>query len=65
MSCELLVNFCFRFQATLGVGGFGRVELVTFKKKVDDVKSFALKIMKKKQIMETRQQTHILSEKVS
>ena len=56
-------------QATLGVGGFGRVELVTFKgaKKVsgEEGKSFALKVMKKKQIVETRQQTHILSEKVS
>jgi len=49
------------------VGGFGRVELVTFKgKRVsgEDGKSFALKVMKKKQIVETRQQTHILSEKV-
>jgi cGMP-dependent protein kinase len=39
---------------------------VTFKKKqipgFDGV-SFALKVMKKKQIVETRQQTHILSEK--
>ena len=50
-----------RFESTLGVGGFGRVELVT----LTDNKSvsFALKIMKKAQIVETRQQQHILNEK--
>ena len=47
--------------ATLGVGGFGRVELVTLVN--DTSKSFALKVMKKAQIVETRQQQHILSEK--
>lgn len=47
--------------ATLGVGGFGRVELVTLAN--DITKSFALKVMKKAQIVETRQQQHILSEK--
>ncbi|CAG2114390.1 unnamed protein product, partial [Medioppia subpectinata] len=47
--------------ATLGVGGFGRVELVTLSR--DQTKSFALKVMKKAQIVETRQQQHILSEK--
>lgn len=56
-------------QATLGVGGFGRVELVALKKDKEGMtagnKSFALKIMKKRQIVETRQQTHILSEKVN
>jgi len=48
--------------ATLGVGGFGRVELVMIG---DDSKkrSFALKQMKKSQIVETRQQQHIMSEK--
>lgn len=48
-------------EATLGVGGFGRVELVTM---IDNKSvSFALKIMKKAQIVETRQQQHILNEK--
>ncbi|OQV18731.1 cGMP-dependent protein kinase 1 [Hypsibius exemplaris] len=47
--------------ATLGVGGFGRVELVQFVK--DPNKSFALKTMKKHHIVETRQQEHIMSEK--
>ena len=44
-----------RIIATLGVGGFGRVELVQI---AGDAKkrSFALKQMKKCQIVETRQQ---------
>lgn len=50
------------------MGGFGRVELVALKKEKEGmtvgIKSYALKIMKKRQIVETRQQTHILSEKV-
>lgn len=43
------------------MGGFGRVELVT----LADNKSvsYALKVMKKAQIVETRQQQHILNEK--
>jgi len=51
-----------RIIATLGVGGFGRVELVMIH---GDAKkrSFALKQMKKSQIVETRQQQHIMSEK--
>ena len=51
-----------RIVATLGVGGFGRVELVQI---AGDTKnrSFALKQMKKSQIVETRQQQHIMSEK--
>ncbi|KAH9396815.1 cGMP-dependent protein kinase 1, partial [Tyrophagus putrescentiae] len=50
-----------RKEATLGVGGFGRVELVT----LADNKSvsYALKVMKKARIVETRQQQHILNEK--
>lgn len=48
-------------QATLGIGGFGRVELVTLGD--DRTHSFALKVMKKAQIVETRQQQHILNEK--
>ncbi|XP_011301446.1 cGMP-dependent protein kinase, isozyme 2 forms cD4/T1/T3A/T3B isoform X1 [Fopius arisanus] len=47
--------------ATLGVGGFGRVELVQIAG--DSSRSFALKQMKKAQIVETRQQQHIMSEK--
>lgn len=47
--------------ATLGVGGFGRVELVQLS--TDAKKTFALKQLKKKHIVETRQQDHIMSEK--
>ncbi|XP_058977259.1 cGMP-dependent protein kinase, isozyme 2 forms cD5/T2 isoform X2 [Musca domestica] len=50
-----------RVIATLGVGGFGRVELVQIHG--DASRSFALKQMKKAQIVETRQQQHIMSEK--
>ncbi|KAK3932423.1 cGMP-dependent protein kinase, isozyme 2 forms cD5/T2 [Frankliniella fusca] len=50
-----------RVLATLGVGGFGRVELVQIQG--DGNRSFALKQMKKSQIVETRQQQHIMSEK--
>ncbi|VEN61972.1 unnamed protein product [Callosobruchus maculatus] len=46
---------------TLGVGGFGRVELVQIHGRPS--KSYALKQMKKAQIVETRQQQHIMSEK--
>ncbi|XP_075734995.1 cGMP-dependent protein kinase for isoform X2 [Rhipicephalus microplus] len=51
-----------RVIATLGVGGFGRVELVQSMQ--DPMRSFALKVMKKAQIVETRQQQHIMSEKM-
>ncbi|XP_076459657.1 cGMP-dependent protein kinase 1-like isoform X2 [Babylonia areolata] len=47
--------------ATLGVGGFGRVELVQMTN--DDSKTYALKILKKHHIVETRQQEHIMNEK--
>ncbi|XP_077284453.1 cGMP-dependent protein kinase for [Arctopsyche grandis] len=50
-----------RIIATLGVGGFGRVELVQING--DTNRSFALKQMQKAQIVETRQQQHIMSEK--
>ncbi|CAG0884400.1 unnamed protein product [Cyprideis torosa] len=50
-----------RILATLGVGGFGRVQLVQLHQ--DNAKSFALKQMKKALIVETRQQAHIMSEK--
>ncbi|TRY57835.1 hypothetical protein DNTS_022746 [Danionella cerebrum] len=46
---------------TLGVGGFGRVELVQLKS--DEMKTFAMKILKKRHIVDTRQQEHIRSEK--
>lgn len=48
--------------STLGVGGFGRVELVALATGSPD-RSFALKQMKKSQIVATRQQEHIKSEK--
>merc|ERR1712158_142539 len=51
-----------RIIATLGVGGFGRVELVMIAGD-SKTRSFALKQMKKSQIVETRQQQHIMSEK--
>lgn len=40
-----------------------QVELVSLKNQANDNASLALKIMKRRQIVETRQQTHILSEK--
>ncbi|XP_078252992.1 cGMP-dependent protein kinase 2 [Rhinoraja longicauda] len=46
--------------ATLGVGGFGRVELVKMK---NENVTFAVKCIKKKHIVDTRQQEHIHSEK--
>ncbi|XP_035610074.1 cGMP-dependent protein kinase 2-like isoform X2 [Oncorhynchus keta] len=46
--------------ATLGMGGFGRVELVKLR---DEDTTFALKCIKKKHIVDTRQQEHIYSEK--
>ncbi|KAG2466394.1 KGP2 kinase, partial [Polypterus senegalus] len=46
--------------ATLGVGGFGRVELV--KVKNEDV-TFAMKCIKKKHIVDNRQEEHIHSER--
>ncbi|XP_039272906.2 cGMP-dependent protein kinase 1-like isoform X1 [Styela clava] len=46
---------------TLGVGGFGRVELVELNR--DRSRTFAMKILKKKHIVETRQQEHIMNEK--
>lgn len=48
-------------RGTLGVGGFGRVELVTLKS--DHEKSFALKKLKKRVMVEQQQQEHVLNEK--
>ncbi|XP_013873653.1 cGMP-dependent protein kinase 1 [Austrofundulus limnaeus] len=47
--------------STLGMGGFSRVELV--KLRTDSSRSFALKILKKRHILDTSQQDHILSER--
>ncbi|XP_035229391.1 cGMP-dependent protein kinase, isozyme 1-like isoform X2 [Stegodyphus dumicola] len=47
--------------ATLGVGGFGRVQLVQYI--YDKQKTFALKILKKVHVVETQQQQHALSER--
>uniref|UniRef100_A0A3P9A1Q3 cGMP-dependent protein kinase n=1 Tax=Esox lucius TaxID=8010 RepID=A0A3P9A1Q3_ESOLU len=50
--------------ATLGVGGFGRVELVTAKNEdEEEPKTFAMKVMKKRHIVDNRQQEHIHSER--
>ncbi|XP_041066305.1 cGMP-dependent protein kinase 1-like [Carcharodon carcharias] len=51
----------FNVHQTLGVGGFGRVELVQLKN--EEGRSFAMKILKKHHIVEMRQQEHIRSEK--
>lgn len=47
--------------ATLGMGGFGRVELTQISHARS--KTFALKCLKKKHIVDTQQQEHIYSEK--
>ncbi|CAG9761193.1 unnamed protein product [Ceutorhynchus assimilis] len=47
--------------ATLGIGGFGRVELVQYTK--DTSLTFALKCLKKQHIVDTQQQEHIYSER--
>lgn len=57
---ELTLND-FVVQGTLGVGGFGRVELVTLRD--DSDKSFALKKLKKKVMVDQQQQEHVLNEK--
>ncbi|KAK6316167.1 hypothetical protein J4Q44_G00136910 [Coregonus suidteri] len=46
---------------TLGLGGFSRVELVQLNS--DTSRSFALKVLKKRHILDTSQQDHILSER--
>jgi cGMP-dependent protein kinase len=47
--------------ATLGIGGFGRVELV--KHMTEPNRVYALKVMKKQHIVDTKQQTHIVNER--
>ncbi|KAL3316300.1 hypothetical protein Ciccas_005056 [Cichlidogyrus casuarinus] len=49
------------FVAILGIGGFGKVELVQWKS--DITRSYALKCMKKHHIVDTKQEKHILSER--
>ncbi|KAM7392369.1 hypothetical protein PAMA_007468 [Pampus argenteus] len=51
----------FNVVCTLGMGGFSRVELVQLKD--DPSRSFALKVLKKRHILDTSQQGHILSER--
>lgn len=46
---------------TLGIGGFGRVELVQYVK--NPSLTFALKCLKKQHIVDTQQQDHVLSER--
>jgi cGMP-dependent protein kinase len=47
--------------ATLGIGGFGRVELVQYVH--DPSLTFALKCLKKQHIVDTQQQDHVFSER--
>lgn len=44
--------------ATLGLGGFGRVELVKHLKN-GAVKAYALKCLKKRHIVDTNQEEHV------
>jgi len=55
----------FDYVATLGVGGFGRVELVKYKQAggAANLKTYAMKTLKKRHIVETRQQEHVMNEK--
>ncbi|XP_076139420.1 cGMP-dependent protein kinase 1-like isoform X2 [Alosa pseudoharengus] len=58
----------FNVICTLGVGGFSRVELVQshlifVQLKNDPSRSFAMKMLKKRHILDTSQQGHILSER--
>ncbi|XP_052837847.1 cGMP-dependent protein kinase, isozyme 1 isoform X2 [Drosophila gunungcola] len=48
--------------STLGIGGFGRVELVKAYHQ-DRVDTFALKCLKKRHIVDTKQEEHIYSER--
>ncbi len=43
--------------ATLGIGGFGRVELVKYEKN-NEVQTYALKCLRKRHIIDTRQEEH-------
>ncbi|KAJ6645894.1 cGMP-dependent protein kinase, isozyme 1 [Pseudolycoriella hygida] len=48
--------------ATLGIGGFGRVELVKYEKN-HEVQTYALKCLRKKHIVDTHQEEHVFSER--
>ncbi|XP_065357479.1 cGMP-dependent protein kinase, isozyme 1 [Calliphora vicina] len=48
--------------ATLGIGGFGRVELVKAYQR-NSVDIFALKCLKKRHIVDTKQEEHVFSER--
>jgi Serine/threonine protein kinase len=50
-----------RVVGTLGVGGFGRVELVQYKR--DKNLTFALKCLKKAYVVEQKQEEHTFNEK--
>lgn len=52
----------FEIVATLGIGGFGRVELVKHEKD-EQIKTYALKCLKKKHIVDTHQEEHVFSER--
>eukprot|EP00112_Aurelia_sp_Birch-Aquarium-sp1_P006621 Seg1727.3 transcript_id=Seg1727.3/GoldUCD/mRNA.D3Y31 product="cGMP-dependent protein kinase egl-4" protein_id=Seg1727.3/GoldUCD/D3Y31 len=52
----------FKVVATLGIGGFGRVDLVQDKRK-SDKQTYALKALVKQHIVETKQQEHVYNEK--
>lgn len=48
--------------ATLGIGGFGRVELVKHEHN-GNIQTYALKCLKKKHIVDTHQEEHVFSER--
>ncbi len=50
----------FEILGTLGVGGFGRVELV---RNTKNLHTYALKVLKKQHIVQTKQQDHVLNER--
>lgn len=51
----------FETVATIGVGGFGRVDLVCLK--LDRGRPYAMKKLKKRRIVDTQQQEHVYNEK--
>ncbi len=50
----------FEVLGVLGVGGFGRVELV---RNTRDLRTYALKTLKKEHIVKTKQQDHVMNER--
>lgn len=51
----------FETVTTIGVGGFGRVDLVCLK--LDRSRSYAMKKLKKQHIVDMQQQEHVYNEK--